>query len=168
MGFSEIGNGCKDHPNHQQMQGVCASCLRERLSRLCSASYTETNSTLFLSCSSSLSFSPAPDNSSPSSSTSASPDARHRKRNGSGVTSIMKPVSSSSSSSSSFMLKFGSTKGLKKSRSIACVARNLDDEELKNGKNKKKGFWSRLLSFKGKKNVLPHSMSMRLMIGRVN
>ncbi|PPD92992.1 hypothetical protein GOBAR_DD10024 [Gossypium barbadense] len=135
MGFSEMGNGCKDHPNHQQKQGVCASCLRERLSRLCSASYTETNSTLFLSCSSSLSFSPAPDYSSPSSSTSASPDARHR---------------------------------LKKSRSTACVARTLDDEELKNGKNKKKGFWSRLLSFKGKKNVLSHSMSMRLMIGRVN
>ncbi|XWS44973.1 hypothetical protein CRYUN_Cryun15aG0095900 [Craigia yunnanensis] len=159
MGFSESGHGCKNHPHHQEKQGVCPSCLRESLSRLCSASYKEANSRVAPSCSPSLSFSPV-DNSSPSFSNSASP-ARHRnfhKRNGSWVLGIM--------GSSSFKVKVG-TNGLKKSRSMAFVQRNFDDEEVKNDK-KKKGFWSKLLRFKGKdKDILTHSTSMRL-IGRVN
>ncbi|XWS33361.1 hypothetical protein CRYUN_Cryun22dG0075400 [Craigia yunnanensis] len=152
MGFSESSHGCKNHPHHQEKQGVCPSCLRERLSRLCSASYKEANPRVAASCS------PSPaDYSSASSSNSASP-ARH-KRNGSWVMGI--------TGSSSFMVKVG-TNGLKKSRSIAFVPRNFDDEEVKNGKKKKKGFWSKLLRFKGKdKDVLTHSTSMRL-IKRVN
>ncbi|XP_039008273.1 uncharacterized protein LOC120136242 [Hibiscus syriacus] len=168
MGFSER---CKNHPNHNEKQGVCASCLRERLSLLCSASYTEVNSILFASSSPSPYFSPADDSSLPSS-TSASPAfSQHRKRNGFGGTGIKGLFSSSSlstTSSSSIMVKLGSIKGLKKSRSIALVTRNVEEEEAKKGKNKKKGFWSKLLSFKGKKNVLTHSTSMRFMIGRVN
>ncbi|GMI67218.1 hypothetical protein HRI_000391100 [Hibiscus trionum] len=167
MGFSER---CKNHPNHNEKQGVCASCLRERLSLLCSASYKEANSALFASSSSSPYFSPAENSSSPSS-TSASPAAaQHRKKNGFGGTGIKGLFSSSSlsTSSSSIMVKFGSIKGLKKSRSIALVTRNTEEEEAKTVKNKKKGFWSKLLSFKGKKNLLTHSTSMRLMIGRVN
>ncbi|XP_038994950.1 uncharacterized protein LOC120119132 [Hibiscus syriacus] len=38
MGFSESRHGCKKHPDHQGNQGVCPSCIRERLSRLCSSS----------------------------------------------------------------------------------------------------------------------------------
>ncbi|XP_022752283.1 uncharacterized protein LOC111301026 [Durio zibethinus] len=155
MGLSESGHGCKNHPHHQEKQGVCPSCLRESLSRLCSASDKEANSRVAPS----LSFSPA-DYSSALSSNPASPARHHNfhRRNGSGVTGIM--------GSSSFMVKVG-TDGLKKSRSIAFVPRDFDDEEVKNGK-KKKGFWSKLLRFKGKnKDVLTHSTSMRL-IERVN
>ncbi|KAK8566192.1 hypothetical protein V6N13_021266 [Hibiscus sabdariffa] len=163
MGFPEK---CKNHPNHNEKQGVCASCLRERLSLLCSSSYKEANSTLFASSSPSPYFSPA-DDSSPPSSTSASPAAQHRKHNGSGGTGIKGLLSSTSSSS--IMVKLGSLKGLRKSRSVALVTRNVDEEESETVKNKKKGFWSKLLSFKGKKkNFLTHSTSMRLMIGRVN
>ncbi|XVE83098.1 hypothetical protein DITRI_Ditri16bG0060100 [Diplodiscus trichospermus] len=162
MGISESGHGCKNHPQHQEKQGVCPSCLREKLSRLCSASNEEANSRVHApSCSPSMSFSPA-DYSSVSSSNSATSPARHRnlhKRNGSWVMGIM-------GSSSSFKVMVG-TNGLKKSRSIAFVPRNFDVEEVKNGK-KKKGFWSKLLRIKGKnKDVLTHSTSMRL-IERVN
>ncbi|XWS41615.1 hypothetical protein CRYUN_Cryun17cG0097500 [Craigia yunnanensis] len=160
MGFSESGHGCKKHPHHQEKQGICPSCLRDRLSLLVSASYKEANSRVAPSCSHSLSFSPA-DYSSASSSNSAFP-ALHRnfhKRNSSEAMGIM--------GSSSFMVKTGTSNGLKKSRSIAFVPRKFDDEEAKNGR-KKKGFWSKLLRFKGKNDVLMHSTSMRLMIGRVN
>ncbi|KAJ6918727.1 hypothetical protein NC651_012857 [Populus alba x Populus x berolinensis] len=34
MGVSEPGKVCKNHPYHDQKQGVCASCLRERLTQL--------------------------------------------------------------------------------------------------------------------------------------
>ncbi|KAK6258830.1 Protein OCTOPUS-like - like 1 [Theobroma cacao] len=151
MGLSEADHGCKKHPHHQEKQGVCPSCLRERLSRLCSASHKEV-SRVSPSCSTSLPFSPAYF-SSASSSKSASP-ARH---------SLHKPHGPVVMGSLSFMVKVGN--GLKKSRSIAFVPRNLDDEEVKDGR-KKKGFWSKLLGFKGKKDVLTHSTSMR-MIERV-
>ncbi|XVF15252.1 hypothetical protein REPUB_Repub09cG0134900 [Reevesia pubescens] len=157
MGFSESGHGCKKHPNHQEKQGVCPSCLRERLSHLCSASYKETSRVV-----PSISFYPADYSNSASSSNSASP-ARHRishKRNGSGVMGIKR--------SSSLMVKISTTtNGLKKSRSIAFIPRKLDNEEVKNGK-KKKGFWSKLLPLKGKKkDVLTHSTSMRMNIKRI-
>ncbi|XVF17306.1 hypothetical protein REPUB_Repub10bG0108600 [Reevesia pubescens] len=165
MGFSESGgHGCKKHPNQQEKQGVCPSCLRESLSRLCSASNKEANSRVVPS----LSFSPAHYYYSASSSNSASPAVPHRnlhKRNGSGVMGII-----GSSSLSSFMVKVGTNGNLKKSRSLAFVPRNFVDEheEVKNGK-KKRGFWSKLLGFKGKnKDVLTRSTSMRLIIGRVN
>ncbi|XP_039042403.1 uncharacterized protein LOC120181308 [Hibiscus syriacus] len=168
MGFSER---CKNHPNHNEKQGVCASCLRERLSLLCSASYKEVNSILFASSSPSPYFSPADDSSLPSSTTASPAVSQHRKLNGFGGTGIKGLFSSSLSttSSPSIMVKLGSIKGLKKSRSIALVTRNVEEEDAKHGKNKRKGFWSKLMSFKGKKkNVLTHSTSMRLTIGRVN
>ncbi|XVF61560.1 hypothetical protein PTKIN_Ptkin08bG0139700 [Pterospermum kingtungense] len=170
MGFSESGYGCKKHPYHEEKQGVCPSCLRERLSRLCSsASSKDGNSRVAPSSSPSQSFSPA-DYSSASSSNSASPAvaaaaARHlkfHKRNGSGAMGTM------GMGSSSFTVNVGASNGLKKSRSMAFVPRNFDGhEEAKVGK-KKKGFWSKLLGFKGKKDVLTHSTSMRLVVGRVN
>ncbi|KAE8665720.1 hypothetical protein F3Y22_tig00112530pilonHSYRG00182 [Hibiscus syriacus] len=168
MGFPER---CKNHQNHNEKQGVCASCLRERLSLLSSASYNEVNSILFASSSPSPYFSPADDSSLPTSTTASSAVSQHRKRDGFGGTGIkgLFPSSSlSTTSSSSIMVKLGSIKGLKKSRSVVLVTRNAEEEDALNEKNKRKGFWSKLLSFKGKKNPLTHSRSMRLMIGRVN
>ncbi|XVE86826.1 hypothetical protein DITRI_Ditri18aG0066000 [Diplodiscus trichospermus] len=162
MGFSGSGNGCKRHPHHQEKQGVCPSCLRERLSRLSSASNKEANSRVAPSSFPLLSFSPAEYSSAWSSRSSSPSRPRHRnfhKRSGSGMTGIM--------GSSSFTVKVGTSNGLKKSRSTAFVPRNLDGQDAKNGK-KKKGFWSKLLPFKGKKDFLKHSTSMRFMVGRVH
>ncbi|TYH38248.1 hypothetical protein ES332_D12G097900v1 [Gossypium tomentosum] len=103
MGFLETEDGCKIHPFHHQKQGVCPSCLRERLSGLCSTSYDEASrlSPYYYYC-------------------SPSADALLHHR----------------------------------SRSIACVPKKVDDEE--------KGFWSKLLGLKGKKDIVMHSNSMRL------
>ncbi|MFQ6636719.1 hypothetical protein Gotur_012467 [Gossypium turneri] len=114
MGFLETEDGCKIHPFHHQKQGVCPSCLRERLSGLCSTSYDEASRL------------------SPYYYYYCSPSADHS--------------SASSGVSNDY--------GLKKSRSIACVPRKVGDEE--------KGFWSKLLGLKGKKDVVMHSNSMRL------
>ncbi|GMJ08685.1 hypothetical protein HRI_004537700 [Hibiscus trionum] len=158
MGFSESSNGCKIHPNHHDKHGVCPSCLRERLSSLNSIdSYKQI----------SLSFSPYIKYYSASTSIPTSParqDHDSHKRNGPRV-----PKGITRSSSSSCTVKFGAN-GIKKSRSIAFLPRNLDEEEeekeVEDGK-KEKGFWSKLLRFKGKKNkdVLRHSKSMRLIEG---
>ncbi|KAK8663827.1 hypothetical protein V6N13_083632 [Hibiscus sabdariffa] len=160
MGFSESSHGCKIHPHHHPNQGVCPSCLRERLSSLSWIGSTQHTS-----------FSFSPGYYSALSSISTSPSQRHRdshKRNG--FEKSIGIMGSSSSSSSSFTVKFD-VSGVKKSRSIAFVPRNFDgeeEEEVKNGKKKEKGFWSKLLRFKGKnKDVLRHSKSMRL-IERVN
>nr|KJB48868.1 hypothetical protein B456_008G090900 [Gossypium raimondii] len=104
MGFLETEDGCKIHPFHHQKQGVCPSCLRERLSGLCSTSYDEASRLspyYYYYCS-----------------PSADTLLHHRVR------------------------------------SIACVPRKVDDEE--------KGFWSKLLGLKGKKDIVMHSNSMRL------
>ncbi|KAK8477907.1 hypothetical protein V6N13_064721 [Hibiscus sabdariffa] len=161
MGFSESGHGCKIHPHHHPNQGVCPSCLRERLSSLSwITSYQHT----------SFSFSPRYYSVSSSISTSPSPSQRHHdshKQNGFGESMGIVGLPPSSS----FTVKFDAN-GVKKSRSIAFVPRNFDDDdeekEVKDGKKKEKGFWSKLLRFKGKnKDVLRHSKSMRL-IERVN
>ncbi|KAK5785252.1 uncharacterized protein LOC108483255 [Gossypium arboreum] len=140
MEYCEAEHGCKKHSNHQEKQGVCPSCLRERLSCL-TLSYKEASRVT-----SSLYFCPA------HYSLASNPDspARHshsHMRNSSGVMGIMGMSSSSG-------VKLGASNGLKKSRSIAFVPRNLDedDEETKKGK-KKKGFWSKLVHFKGKKDA---------------
>ncbi|KAH1073251.1 hypothetical protein J1N35_025579 [Gossypium stocksii] len=113
MGFPGTDGGCKIHPFHHQKQGLCPSCLRERLSGLCTTSYDEASrlAPYYYYCS---------------------------------------PSADYSSASSSVSNEYG----LKKSRSIACVPRKVDDAE--------KGFWSKLLGLKGKKDVLMHSNSMRL------
>ncbi|MFQ6623633.1 hypothetical protein Gotur_003780 [Gossypium turneri] len=132
MGFSKSSYKCNKHPDHQENQGVCPSCLRERLSRLCSSSSSYKDSSLRIAPSSS--FSPV------------------ENRWG----------------SSSFTVNVDAN-GFKKSRSVAFIARN-DEEVINNGGKKKKGFWSKLLRFKGKndKDFLTHSSSMRFVIGRVN
>ncbi|XP_039069700.1 uncharacterized protein LOC120216294 [Hibiscus syriacus] len=131
MGFSESRHGCKKHPDHQGNQGVFPSCLRERLSRLCSSSSSYKES-INSRVSPSLPFSPADQNPWPSSSFRAT------------------------------------SNGFKKSKSLAFVARDFDGE-FNNGKKKeKKGFWSKLVGFKRRKDFLTHSSSMRFIIGRAN
>ncbi|KAL4376429.1 hypothetical protein GQ457_02G009140 [Hibiscus cannabinus] len=138
MGFSK--SECKIHPSQLQNQGVCPSCLRERLSRLSSTSYIEAS------------------RASPYYASNSASPARRRlshRRNGSEVMG-----------SSSFMGKAG---GLKKSKSIAFVLRKADDEDVQNWKMKKskerKGFWSKLLRLKGKKmDAAMHSTSTSIRI----
>ncbi|KAE8722364.1 LMBR1-like membrane protein isoform 1 [Hibiscus syriacus] len=121
MHFSEADYGCKKHSNHLEHQGVCPSCLRERLSRLTSVSHKKASRVAL-----SLYFCPADSN-------YASP-AQHR---------IFHNRNSFMGMSSSSTLKVGTSNGLKKSKSIASVPRNLDDhEEARIGKSKK-GFLSK-------------------------
>ncbi|KAL4368130.1 hypothetical protein GQ457_05G008340 [Hibiscus cannabinus] len=139
MGFSK--SECKLHPSQQQNQGVCPSCLRERLSRLSSTSYNEASRVAPYYVSN-----------------SASPAPRRipHRRNGSLAMGVVgSPV------------KVGDNiYGLKKSRSIAVVARKDGDEDVK--KVKKKGFWSKLFRPKGnKRDVVRHSNSNENMIERI-
>ncbi|KAK8652798.1 hypothetical protein V6N13_126823 [Hibiscus sabdariffa] len=135
MGFSESRHGCKKHPHHQQKQGVCPSCLKERLSQLysSSSSYKEPSFRVVPS----LPFSPAEQNPR--------------------VSSFRVTTSADSY-------------GFKKSKSLAFAASNFDNQEFGHGKKKeKKGFWSKLVGFKGKnKDSLKHSSSMRFIIQRMN
>ncbi|KAE8675662.1 LMBR1-like membrane protein isoform 1 [Hibiscus syriacus] len=140
---------CRKHSNHQQNQGVCPCCLRERLSYLSCVPHKEASSLYFCAADSNF----------------ASPVRRRNsdKRN------IFRVMGIKGMSLSSSGVKVGNGNGLKKSRSIAFVPRNLDEEEedVENGK-KRKGFWSKWVHFKEKKDVLMHSTSMRLMIPGVN
>ncbi|KDP29728.1 hypothetical protein JCGZ_18663 [Jatropha curcas] len=137
MGFSEFQQACKEHPYHNHKQGVCPSCLREKLSKLYVAPLNDKEAAaIALSSSSFMSLSSA------SSSNHMSPDhhrprrLNHHHRN---VSDIMHSIS--------FRVSIAGN-GLKKSRSLAFVT------EGKNGKKKnKKGFWSKLLHLKGKKEV---------------
>ncbi|KAJ9177548.1 hypothetical protein P3X46_012757 [Hevea brasiliensis] len=132
MGFSEVEKACKEHPYHNQKQGVCPSCLRERLSQLYVV--VSSNKEAVAPSSSSMSFSSA------SSSTHISPVIHHH-RHQRNISDIMGSIS--------FRVSAGS--GLKKSRSIAFVSRSSLVGELKHGtKKNKKGFWSKLLHLKGK------------------
>ncbi|OAY35781.1 uncharacterized protein LOC110627642 [Manihot esculenta] len=140
MGFSDSEKACKDHPYHNQKQGVCPSCLRERLSQLYIVVSGEKEAAAAMagpSSSSSMSFSSA------YSSNHLSPGLHnhqyHHQRN---MSDIMGSIS--------FRVSAGN--GLKKSRSVAFVARSSLVGDVKHGtkKNKKKGFWSKLLHLKGK------------------
>lgn len=112
MGWTESESVCKKHPTHKQHQGVCPSCLRERLSHLCASSRRDTSIVVVPSFSSSPYYS----------SSSTGSGGRH-SRNPS-VGTLM----------SSLMVSGGN--GLKKSRSIAFMnPRSVVDE---NGKKKKK------------------------------
>ncbi|XP_050207280.1 uncharacterized protein LOC126656718 [Mercurialis annua] len=128
MGFLEQEKACKDHPYHNQKQGVCPCCLREKLAQIYSVA------TATQACSSCSSISSSATNLSP-------PHHRLHQRTASDFKgSISFKVSSNN-------ITVGSNKhGLKKSKSVAFVTRNL----VGDAKNKKKGFWSKLLHLKAK------------------
>ncbi|TMW82478.1 hypothetical protein EJD97_005841 [Solanum chilense] len=119
---------CKKHQDHKQNHGVCSCCLRERLIKL------STNSTTTIMATSSSS-------SSKSSTTCGSPRG-HRRIN----SDVVGPFS---------FIGTGAGGGLKKSRSMAFVARSCG---LLNEQKKKEGFWSKLIKSTGKrsKRVLVH------------
>ncbi|CAG7871689.1 hypothetical protein BRARA_F02400 [Brassica rapa] len=120
---------CRKH-KHQGNEGVCPSCLRDKLSRLpnTTTSYYITNR----SSSSSTTVSP-----SPSSPPTAVKD--HHRRAG----------SMSMSFAVREALSGNLMEGLKKSRSMAHAPR--DSYNVSDSKKKKKtGFWKKLLHLKGK------------------
>ncbi|KAL3369166.1 hypothetical protein AABB24_009802 [Solanum stoloniferum] len=125
MVFIEPQVICKKHQDHKQNPGVCSCCLRERLIKL------STNSTTtIMATSSSCTYSSL--SSSTSSSTCGSP-RRHRRIN----SDVVGPFS---------FVGTGAGGGLKKSRSIAFVARSCG---LLNEQKKKEGFWSKLIKSTG-------------------
>ncbi|EEF27860.1 uncharacterized protein LOC8280787 [Ricinus communis] len=130
---------CMDHPYHNQKQGVCPCCLRERLSKLYAVAATAP-----MAAAAELSYSSSVMSCSSVSSFNHISPLRHRHQRT--ASDIMGSMSFKVSSA------LGSNYGLKKSRSIAFVTRSLVGD-VTHGKNKKKGFWSKLLHLKGKKEV---------------
>ncbi|KAK4356280.1 hypothetical protein RND71_025251 [Anisodus tanguticus] len=135
MVFSEPGVICKKHPQHKQQTGVCSCCLREKLSKINGISTIATISSIPSSLSSSA-----------LSSTCASPcgGIRHRR------------ITSDVAGGHYSFVTLAAAGGLKKSRSIAFVARG--GRVGINGKKKKEGFWSKLIRSTGKrtKRVIVH------------
>lgn len=125
MAFFEPEIVCKKHPNHIQQPGVCSCCLRERLFKLADSTKN------IRSTSSSLSTSPVY-YSSASSSTYTSPSRRAEHHR------IASDIINYSLSFTNLSIN-----GLKKSRSIAFVARNRVEDPV--NRKKKGGFWSKLL-----------------------
>ncbi|KAF9681851.1 hypothetical protein SADUNF_Sadunf05G0045900 [Salix dunnii] len=136
MGVSEAGKVCKNHPYHDQKQGVCAACLRERLTQL-----------IYFNTSQSAVVAPPSSSSSPgdpyfSVASSNHVSRRHHHRS-------ISDNNNSNMGSVSFRVSVGNR--LKKSRSIAFVSTNHTGDQVKNGK-KSNGFWTKLLHLKGKKD----------------
>ncbi|KAJ4833661.1 hypothetical protein Tsubulata_001299 [Turnera subulata] len=158
MGGSEAEPTCKKHPYHPQTQGVCPSCLRDKLSQVCSdmnhSSYSQTTTTAgeVLSCSSSSTVSGTASPPRRSSVISGQSQSRNRafpysrRRHQRNASDVM--------GSLSFRVCVTGN-GLKKSNSVA-----FPGEGKSNGK-KKKGFWSKLIHFNGKKERLTHSVTMK-------
>lgn len=117
---------CARHRHPQQLQGVCPSCLREKLSNLRFNSTREQIIGVAPSCDSSTSYSPD----------SSLPDRRLQRKASEAVRSI------------SYTLSAGSV-NLRKSRSIAVT----HGSYYGGGEKKKAGFFSKLFGFKGKKEV---------------
>lgn len=149
MKWSEIGAGCKKHPNNKPQPGVCSSCLRDKLSELYN---NKTTATYPLPRSPSSSASPQHFSSASLNYVSLAYRRRHR-RHASHVTDSVSSVVSFNH-------------GLKKSKSIAFAPRNRLREREVNGENresKKDSFWSKLLKLtkKGTTEAFMHSRTMR-------
>ncbi|TMX02448.1 hypothetical protein EJD97_021576 [Solanum chilense] len=133
MAFSEPIVICKKHPQHKQQPGVCSCCLREKLSKI--------NGTTTIAKISSI---PSSISSSVSSSNCGSPRAAigHRRITSDVAGGHYSFVTLAAANAG------GGGGGLKKSRSIAFVARG--GRVGINGKKKKEGFWSKLIRSTGK------------------
>lgn len=134
---NNISSQCAKHPNLHQTPGVCPSCLRERLydlivssenysSRFSSNPYSFSSSSLYTDLQ------------------STSPTAARRKQG-----HRRNESAADASSSVLFTVSMGNGGvGLKKSRSMAFVARNSNRPGGESLKKKKRGFWSNLIHFK--------------------
>ena len=124
------GGGCREHPNNKQQPGVCASCLREKLSKLYD---NKVNKTTYYSPPLSTT-SPQPFSS--SSLNYVSPAYRR----------LLRRHTSHVTDSVPSMISFNY--GSEKSKSIAFASRNRPREREVNRDNrgrKKDSFWSKLL-----------------------
>jgi hypothetical protein len=130
-GYEPEKQVCKIHPYNDQKQGVCASCLRERLKQL-----------IYVNTSQAAIMAPASCSSSPDDPYSPASSRRRHNRN-------ISDNNNNSMGSISFRVSIGDR--LKKSRSLAFVSRN-HVGEVKNGKKNNNGFWTKLLHLKGKKD----------------
>lgn len=127
---------CEKHPNRKQQPGVCPSCLRERLSEIPGAVLVSSPP----SAASSASCTPRAADyyySSGSSSGRVSPRGHRR-------------ITSDVVGHFSFIFSVAGGGALKKSRSIALVAKGGAGRSQGGGK-KKEGFWSKLIRSTGKK-----------------
>lgn len=149
MGWSsESQFRCRKHQNRKQPEeGVCPFCLRERLSQL-SSSTSRRISVVAPSCSSSLS---PGFYSSTTAASSKDTSPRLRGQHHRNVSDVMM------GSLSSGLGGVGGSSRLKKSRSMAFAPRNFVAEV----KSKKRGFWSKLLHFEGKKGNFMHSKTVK-------
>ncbi|KAK7318649.1 hypothetical protein RJT34_03354 [Clitoria ternatea] len=149
MKWSDLEAGCKEHPNNKQLPGVCSSCLRDKLSKLCDnqptprSPFTSSQSFSYNTAASLNYVSPA-----------------HRRRHRRQTSNVTDSVSS--------MISFNH--GLKKSNSIAFASRSLrmDREVTENDRGGKKGsFWSKLLKMtrKNTKGAFMHSRTTREGVG---
>ncbi|KAF7834444.1 putative Avr9/Cf-9 rapidly elicited protein [Senna tora] len=140
--------GCNQHPNTNQIPGVCSSCLRDKLLQLHLQSHHHHN---HKSNSSIVS-----DDSSPPVVYRGRGRGRHRRN-----ASEVMMVEYSGASSSSSVVGFDYYYGMNKSRSIAFAS-----SSSRNGVNsgswrrKKDGFWSKLLKLTRKGTVM-HSGIIR-------
>ncbi|KAK3042952.1 hypothetical protein RJ639_001028 [Escallonia herrerae] len=130
MVCSEVEGRCKTHPDHRQQEGICSSCLREKLSELSGgfpSFASQTKSTVQPLTSSS---------SSASSPTTGMSPVHHsrRRRHVRNASDLMESIGRSSKV------------GLRKSKSMAFVVQH--GEVKKNG-----GFWSKLIGSTGKKRT---------------
>lgn len=138
------GTRCKEHPNNNQLPGVCSYCLRDKLSNLCNNKPTYYH----------VPHSPQPFSSVSSNFVSLANRHSHHRRHTSSLTD------------SSFSSMISSNSGLKKSKSVAFASRSQLRGKVENGDNKvrKKGsFWSKLLKLtrNDTKEAFMHSKTMR-------
>ncbi|KAL9241371.1 hypothetical protein vseg_015491 [Gypsophila vaccaria] len=176
MGYSEADSSkCRRHPCLRQSPGVCSSCLREKLSKLSTASPS-------LSLSPKLSSPPYYSSSSSSTTTTA-----HRRNGSAAYVSVGMVLNNNNNNNNnnSNSNSNSNNNGLKKSRSVSCASLStrskfrgndavnndklktglddVDDEEgCNNSLKKKNGFIKKLMNTTSKKTrgVLMHSKTM--------
>ncbi|KAI3442781.1 uncharacterized protein J3R85_001049, partial [Psidium guajava] len=151
---------CRKHPKHRQSTGVCALCLSKKLSQLSSGSYlrSKTSANRRYSISSSSSSSSLSSYHSSSGSSSCSSPIHHRYGR-----------FAHEAKSGPLSMLFGGKDGLKKSRSIAFVPKARTGQEIIKGEKSKRGFWSKLIRARRKRDgeeagdlmSLKHSLTQR-------
>lgn len=140
---------CRKHPKHRQSPGVCSICLRERLSQLSTSSRSASTTVASASSSSSLS----------------SYSSHYSSSEASSCSSPMQRYRFDSDAKGSFSFLLSGKNMLTKSRSVAFVTRMRTGDA--NQRNKKSGFWSKLLRPRAKRTeeVLVYSRTVRERVG---
>lgn len=139
MAWSEPEVMCKKHPDQRQQPGVCSSCLREKLAKLPTFTFTMVPSRYSSSVSSSSSSTGIM---SPTKNINKIHGGTNYRRN----SSALVITGDSDSGTNGFGVVNGRNGLMRKSRSITYVARRRGrNGGGGDGKKKKEGFWSKLL-----------------------